>query len=294
MPRPVVTALTRSIAQSTTDRALPRARAAVDTLTAQLATGKRIQRPSDDPGGFAQAASLAQLQDQLGRYGKSIDAASLWTDRTQVELSALSDLFTEANVLGLRASNGVVTTDEMAAEVEGLRDEVIARLNAKSGDEYLFSGTQSGTAPIDPSGAVATGDFSGVRRREVAPGMSVTLNVTTALEVDGVSAPDRLQALADAIRSGDATEMAAALDGVQAGIDHFARLGGQSGAVSRTLLHARDAIETQDVQAGERRAQIEEVDLASVLGAIQRRQTGLEAALRASAATVQQSLMNYL
>ena len=48
------------------------------------------------------------------------------------------------------------------------------------------------------------------------------------------------------------------------------------------------------MQAGERRAQIEEVDLASVLGAIQRRQTGLEAALRASAATVQQSLMNYL
>ncbi|WP_412061200.1 hypothetical protein [Rubrivirga sp. IMCC45206] len=294
MPRPVVTALTRAVAQSASDRALPRARAAVDTLTAQLATGNRIQRPSDDPAGFAQAASLSQLQDQLGRYGESIDAATLWTDRTQAELGALGDLFTEAKVLGLRAANGVLTTDQMADEVEGLRDEAIARLNAQSGGEYLFAGTQTDTAPIDPSGAVATADFSGERRREVAPGLRVTLNVTTALEVDGVSAPDRLQALADAIRSGEATDMTAALDGVQAGIDHYARIGGQSGAVSRTLLHARDAIETQDIQAGERRAQIEEIDLASVLGALQRRQTGLEAALRASAATVQQSLLNYL
>ncbi|WP_412069085.1 hypothetical protein [Rubrivirga sp. IMCC43871] len=294
MPRPIVTALTRAVAQSTAERALPGARAAVDQLTAQLATGKRIHRPSDDPTGFAQAASLANLQDELGRYSESIDAATLWTDRTQAELAAAGDLFVEAKVLGLRAANGVISTDEMAAQVEGLRTELLTRLNAQSEGEYLFAGTQTTTAPLDPSGAVAAGDFSGERRREVAPGLRVSLNVTTALEVDGVAAPDRLQALADAIRGGDPTAMADALAGVEAGIDHYARLGGQSGAVTRTLRHARDAVDLQGLQAGERRAQIEEIDLADVLGALQRRQTGLEAALRATAATVQQTLLDYI
>jgi len=294
MPRPVVTALTRAVAQSGTRRALPDARAAVDTLNSQLATGYRIQRPSDDPGGFTQARALGRVQDRLAQYGRSLDAAALWTDRTQAELDGLSDLFADARDLGLRAANGVLDTESLANEVESLREEVIARLNATSGGEHLFAGNATATAPVNADGTLATGDFSGQRRREVAPGVTVTLNATDALHVDGVPATDRLQALADAIRSGDAGAMAAALDGANAGIDHYARLGGQSGAVSRTLAHARDAIETQDVLTGERRASIEEIDLAEVLGELQRRQTGLEAALRASAATVQMSLLDYL
>ena len=294
MPRPVVSALTRAVAQTTTRRALPDARAAVDVLNSQLATGYRIQRPSDDPAGFAQVQALGRVQDRIAQYGRGIDAAALWTDRTQAELDGLSDLFSAARDLGLRAANGVLDTSSLADEVEALRAEAIARLNAESAGEHLFAGNQTGTAPLNADGSIAAGDFSGLRRREIAPGVTATLNVTDALHVDGVPAMDRLQALADAIRSGDETALSAALDGANAGIDHYGRLGGQSGAVSRTLAHARDALAAQDVVTGERRASIEEIDLAEVLGELQRRQTGLEAALRASAATVQMSLLDYL
>ena len=294
MPRPVISALTRAVAQSSTRRALPEARAAVDVLTEQLATGYRIQRPSDDPGGFAQARALGQVQARLGQYGRAIDAASLWVDQTQAQLDGLNELFARARDLGLRAANGTSDADALADEVEALRTETIARLNTQSAGEYLFAGNATTTAPIAPDGTVAAGDFGGARTREVAPGVTVTLNVTRALEVDGVAAPERLQALADAIRAGDPTALADAIDGANAGIDHYARLGGQSGAVSRTLDRSRDAVEAQDLVVGERRASIEEVDLAETYGALQRRQVGLEAALRASAATVQQTLLDYL
>ncbi len=294
MTRPIQSVLTRAVAQSRASGALPAARAAVDTLSSQLATGLRIQRPSDDPSGFSQAKGLGALQGRLAQYGRSLDAAQLWVDRSQSEIDAVADLFSEAHTAGLRAANGVFSPDELADQVESLRAEVVTRLNGQSNGEYLFAGTQTDTAPLDATGAIAPGDFSGQRRREVAPGTVLALNTTGALMVDGVSAPDRLQALADAIRSEDPAAIEAALVGTQTGTDHYIRLGGQTGNTARTLQNARDAVETQDLLAGERRASIEEIDLAEVLGEMQRRQTGLEAALRATAATVQTSLLNYL
>ena len=294
MPRPIQTALTRAIAQGTADRSLPRVRNRADQLNGQLATGLRIQRPSDDPAGFARAKELGQLQDRLAQHARGIDAAQLWTDRTQTELDALGDLFASAYETGLRAANGILDGEDLARQVESVRDEAVARLNATSGGEYLFAGNQTATRPIDGAGAVAPGDFGGARRREVAPGLTLAVNTVGALEVDGVSAPDRLQALADAIRSGDQTAMRTAVEGVQAGVEHYARLGGRNGATSRQLAQARAANETQDALLGERRAAIEEIDLAEVLSASQRQQTALEAALRATATSVQTSILNYL
>ena len=294
MPRPIQTALTRAIAQGTAGRALPRVRAQADRLNGQLATGLRVQRPSDDPAGFARARDLGRLQERLAQHTRDIDAAQLWTDRTQAELGALADLFAGAYETGVRAANGVLDAEELARQVESARDEVVARLNATSGGEYLFAGNQTATRPIDDAGAVAASDFSGARQREVAPGVSLAVNTVGALEVGGVSAPDRLQALADAIRSGDQAAVRDATGGVQAGVDHYARLGGRSGSVSRQLASARAANEAQDAVVGEQRAAIEEIDLAQVLSESQRQQTALEAALRATATSVQTSILNYL
>ena len=294
MSRPIQTALTRALVQGGADRALPRARAEASRLNNQLATGLRIQRPSDDPSGFVRAKELGRVQERLAQYGRGIDAAQLWTDRTQTELDGLAELFTSAYETGLRAANGVLDGEDLAQQIDSVRTETIARLNATSGGEYLFAGNQTATAPIDAAGALAAGDFGGVRQREVGPGLRVGVNTVGALEVDGVSAPDRLLDLADAIRSGDQTAVRAALDSVQAGIDHYTRLGGRNGAVSRQLANARAANEAQDVIVGEHRAAIEEIDLAEVLGASQRQQTALEAALRATATSVQTSILNYL
>ena len=295
MPRPIQSALTRSVSLGTADRALGRARARSAELNGQLATGLRIQRPSDDPTGYAQARGLERVQGRLAQYRRTIDAAQAWADRTQAELGSLGDLFASASEIGIRAANGILDAESFAVQVDGLREEAISRLNATSNGEHLFAGNATRTAPIDAaSGAVAAGDFSGRRDREIAPGLSVAVNALGALEVDGVSAPDRLGALAAAIRNGDQDGVRAALEGVQAGVDHYARLGGRSGTVVASLERARAQVETQDLILGEQRAGIEEIDLAEVLSANQRQQTALEAALRATATSVQTSILNYL
>lgn len=295
--RPISSSVTRSLAQVGASRALPNARADVDVLRQQLATGKRIVRPSDDPAGYSQARALGRVEQRLAVHERSLDAATLWTNRTQAELGALSDLFAEANETALRAANGVLDPDTLADQIDGIRDEVVGRLNAKSGDEYLFAGNATRTPPLRlPEGSVTTEDVDGKRTREVAPGITLTLNTpgTEALYVDGVPAPEQLGALAEAIRSGDAEAIQSGIAATRAAIDHYTDLEAKSGTVSARIQDARLAVEQQAVQTADARANIEEIDLAEVLGALQRRQVGLEAALRATAESSQQTLLNYL
>ena len=294
--RPVSSSLARALSQAGAERGLPAARAEVERLREQLTTGLRIVRPSDDPAGYARARAYGRVEQRLAAHQRSVDAATRWTDQTQLELGALADLFAEANEAALLAANGTSDPEALATQIEGLREEAIARLNAKHDDEYLFAGTETRTPPLDASGAVTPADVGGARVREVAPGVSLTLNVPgdDALYIDGVSAPDRLQALADAIRAGDGDAIRAGVDATEAGRAHYTTLEARSGRVTARLRTASQNLEVQAAQAGEARASVEEIDLVETYGAFQQRQASLEAALRATAEAAQQSLLSYL
>ena len=80
MTRSVHTLLSRSLSQVGAERALPRARAEISRLSSQLATGYRIQRPSDDPSGYTQAKALGRMQERIEQYGRGIDAATPTTN----------------------------------------------------------------------------------------------------------------------------------------------------------------------------------------------------------------------
>lgn len=296
MNRPIHVATTRALSTFSAGRALPGVRAELSRLNEQLATGLRINRASDDPTGFAQARSLRFLEDRLAQHERSIASAQLWVDQTGVALAGASDLFVRAKEIGVRGANGVLDRNAFARELEAMREELTTVLNSTSGDEHLFAGNATGTAPLLADGTVAPGDFSGARTREVAPGVTLAINVSgdDALYVGGAPAPDALQALADALRGDDPAALTAALDGVQNAIEHYTRLGARTGDTSRRLASAADTVSNQALTTAGHRSEIEDADLASVLGELQRRQTGLEAALRATAGAAQMTLMDYL
>lgn len=294
MTRPLQSALARAASFSSPERSLARAREALVESQGQLATGYKIRRASDDPSGFAQAKFLGRREDTLARYDKVIGAAELWVNQTENELGAMSEIFATASELGIRAANGLFDAEDIAQQIDDLREEAIVRLRTQVQGEYLFAGNETQTAPLDENGVPQASTFTGARRREISPGHSIQINVVGALEVDGVSAVQRLEDLATAVRSNDGGDVRTALGAVQSGIDLYARLGGQTGNAARQLSGARDALESESIAVGERRAQIEEIDLAEVFGDVQRRQVALEAALRATASSAQQTLLDYL
>jgi len=144
----------------------------------EVATGKRIQTPADDPPAAARLAGLERSLAENVRFSANSDSA---VNRLNFEEQAIADVtnsLQRLQELALQANNTVVDTDsrrmisaEMRSRLQEIRD--IANRQDASGD-YLFSGFRSNTRPFerDVGGIVYRGDTGG-RMIQIGPDQSV-------------------------------------------------------------------------------------------------------------------------
>lgn len=184
-------------------------------LREQLTTGKEINRPSDDPGGFDRARKLDAATDELAQYERSIGASRQWVNATERSVSSIQESFVQAREKGLQAANDTVSESDRSAiadELRSIRDTVINELNTQVGDEYIFAGNATLEAPFDEEGNLQNGDYGtidGERTRAIGPDETLQINVTGE-EIhklgedadnngDTVSIIDALDSLIDAV-----------------------------------------------------------------------------------------------
>ena len=154
---------------------LQRLQAGLNELQQQLATGRRILRPSDDPLG---ASRSLEIQDSVSRLQQFERNNELATNRLRLKESSLTtatEYLQRARELTLQAANATQTNESrgfIAAEIRGLLDGILAVANTRDdGGQYLFGGYQTGQVPFtrDASGFQYNGDQG---RREIQVGQS--------------------------------------------------------------------------------------------------------------------------
>lgn len=296
--RPLGPAFDRALGVSTSGRALPEIRARLSTLESQLVTGRRVQRPSDDPAAFASARRLDALEARLTTFGEAASAARLWASRTAEELDGMADLALEAHTLGLQGANDTMSASDRAAladRIDTFAAQLVDRLNARSGDEYLFGGHRSTQPPFNPDGTAAAG-IGGERRYRVGPDLELAANVDgerVAAYAGGGSTVGALRDLAAALRSGTAPPPEA-LDAVAAARDHFLGLGAEMGTTLNRFDTAEGQLDALGLDVMRRRSDLQDADYYQVAMALQQSRTQLEAALRTTASASQHTLLDYL
>lgn len=145
---------------------------------AQVASGKRVQSPADDPIAATQILDLTRTRAQLEQYGKNSVAA---TNRLQTAEGALADVGTvlqRVRELAIQANNASNDSTALASIATELRSRVqelqdVANRRDASGD-YLFAGYSAQTMPFSrgPGGVSYAGD-QGVRQLQIGPDQKV-------------------------------------------------------------------------------------------------------------------------
>ena len=139
----------------------------------QVATGRRILTPADDPAG---AASVLQVSQADGLTMQHAENRNLARNSLGIEdgvLHSFSDLMQAIKTTVIGAGNGTLGNVErgfMASELRGQLDQLIGLANSTDGNgNYLFSGFQSHTVPFARSGSTVsyTGD-TGLRALQVS------------------------------------------------------------------------------------------------------------------------------
>lgn len=116
----------------------------------QIASGRRIVLPSDDPTASVRALSLTRHLADVDRFGSAIGAGRVLTESAGDALQHASSLLNDGRALLLQALNGTLSAEDreaMAGEFEGLKAQLLEIANQKSGERYLFGGTGSGAVP---------------------------------------------------------------------------------------------------------------------------------------------------
>jgi flagellar hook-associated protein 3 FlgL len=117
---------------------------------AQITSGQRILRPSDDPAGTARALGLQQDLAQVERFDKAISAGRTRLEAASSTMLHSSELLTRTRELLLQSMSGALVDGDratIATELRQIRAQLLEAANTRLDDNYLFSGTALGTVP---------------------------------------------------------------------------------------------------------------------------------------------------
>ncbi len=125
----------------------------------RLATGKKINKPSDDPIGMGKVLDYRNAISSIDQYSRNIDTAKRRIEVTDTLLENLHDLMGEVKNIAAEHSGGELTPElrQIAVQqVEGLYDQILTIANTKYNANYLFAGHDTDTIPF-PRDEVTTG-----------------------------------------------------------------------------------------------------------------------------------------
>lgn len=158
--------------------------AALSNIQLQIATGRKILTPADDPAGAARVLRLSESASATGQYEKNSDIAESRLRQEEASLTGTTELIQRVRELTIQANNdsqGNETRPLIAAEIRQRFDELVSIANTRdANNEYLFSGFQSQIQAFteNPNGTVTYNGDEGQRfvqigiSRQVATGDS--------------------------------------------------------------------------------------------------------------------------
>jgi flagellar hook-associated protein 3 FlgL len=126
---------------------LGRAQGNYSSLMEQMASQKKINRPSDDPVGTTRVLDFRGVRDSIAQYGRNIENADAWLQLSETKLENISDLIGEAREAGINDQSSQ-TRQVLAQNVGSLLEEILSLANSKFGDRYLFAGSRTDQVPF--------------------------------------------------------------------------------------------------------------------------------------------------
>lgn len=293
----------------------------MEKLQNQLASGRAITKPSDDPTAVNQSMLLRNTLTDQEQYVRNIDQVNTWLDTSDQTIGTAQSVMQRALELAVQGSNGTNSRESqqaLAQEVRQLKDELRGIANTKLAGRHIFNGSQTlqepypafapeakppaARVPSYPSAAstpvAAALDNTDSLTAAIGPGVSVQYNVSGTdvfgATGDGNSAFEVLDKLTYALEGGDVDTASRLITNLQDRIDDMslkrAELGGKRNRTD--LLNSRYS-ETE-VSMKSLLSTYEDVDMPKVISELTLSQSVYQASLAASAKIMQPTLMDFL
>lgn len=289
----------------------------------QLATGRRILTPADDPIAASQALVVEQSKSVNTQYMDNQALAKSQLGLVETNLTSVANELQNVLERAVQAGSSALNATQkgmIAQDLKGSLDNIISRANAQDGDGlYIFAGFKSQTQPFNLTGNVApyslanqylgyNGD-NGQRKLQVSASQDMSISEAGAdvfMQVrdgqgnlTGRSMFDSIKNLTDILdpSSGVAFSQATynqSLNDIRAAIESVSRVRASVGSRLAALDSLGETGQDVNLQYESRLSDLRDVDYSKAITDLTWQQTQLQASQKSFAQTNQLSLFNYL
>ncbi len=282
--------------------------AAIARSSRELSSGKKILAPADDPYGASHSIDLQSQLDGLSSYAGTVQDGISWETTSSAAMASINQISVRVRELLVQARNDTLNQGDLntiANEVEQLTESVKQDANTQYAGQYLFSGTLTTTAPYEQG--AGNDEYQGNAEtvsRAISPGavVAISTNISTLLGNGQASGDgkllDTLRTIAEHLRGGTPEDKAALgstdMKSLDANLETLAQLQATAGSMTNQLQTATIRIENLQGAITHSLSNTRDADIAEVSIAYANERAAYEAALRAGASIVQESLLNFL
>jgi len=279
-------------------------------LQEQMTSGKKVNRPSDDPVAVMKGMGYRVQVDKVMQFKRNLGEVNNYLDSTDDALTQVGSALKRANELMVNASTGSMTQEDREAileEIKQLRETAKDLANTKTGEKYIFSGTKTGTPlydknPVPGQGPVRDADgyptaapdtpFEKGIEIEVFDGVKMTVNTDAAQmfkEIDAMFAE-----IEQAINDGESPELDRFITTTQEQMDKLLMKQAEVGALQNRADMMENRLGTQEGIAKKQMSQNEDIEIEVVITEMVTQEALHRAALSVGAKIIQPSLVDFL
>lgn len=267
----------------------------------QVQSGKRVEKPSDDPAAMQRSVEGRAEVRTLDTYARTADSAMAKLTAMDTVLTAVVDRLEQAKVATLSARSSTTTPERREAAaltLEGIRDALAADLNTSVRGAYVFGGGEATTPPYVLVAGTWTyqGDATPVSV-DIGPGQTVDVAIdgqALAQGTDTTNVLNTLETLIVAVRAADPAGMSAGSDALDRAFVRATRTQSQIGVDEQGIAERQGQITATRLGHLARIAADEDADLAMAITEMTRAETAYRAALGAVGTASRASLLDYL
>jgi flagellar hook-associated protein 3 FlgL len=153
----------------------------------ELSSGKRINKPSDDPTGLNRVLDYRARISSADQHIRNIDEGVAWLNLADSTLNTMSEVLRRAKEISVSQAGAPATAETRkiyAKDIDNIISQMVMLGNASIGGKYIFAGQKTNTAPFT-SGAIYFGDKKEVQIEiEADKKMGISLDGSTLLTTD--------------------------------------------------------------------------------------------------------------
>ena len=282
----------------------------INQLSQEISSGVKLTSPSDDPYAWSQAMNVQQSLREYNSFLGGINFATGWDQATESALSQLSDLVSQAKQIAISASSANSTSQNaaLASQLDGILQQAVTLANSQYGDQYIFGGTSTTTAPFSIDDSTGTVNYSGdsnsikvkTSSSDASSGGSTVVNLTGDQVFSYSSGGSTLNVLQEiwglkqAIQNGDSATISSKLTTLDDAFNHINNESTTIGSMLSELTTQQSAINAFQTNEQSTLSNLQDTDVASATIKLQQAQTAFQAALQVTSMLGNLNLATYL